>query len=469
MKRHTSYLAATFVASLALGACGSSGDNEDTGNDDAADGGDGGSGTSAADDGVDDGVDDGATGDETGGVPEGCADPNDAMAPRESVSADLEGGGSWTCDTIYVLEAPVFVRNGTLSIEPGTTIQGAAGSALVIDSTATLDAVGAADAPIVFTSILPEGSRNRGDWGGIVLLGNAPINLAGGVGAAEGFANPPAYGGTDAAHDCGSLSYVRVEWAGFEISAGNELNGVTFYACGTGTSVDHLQVHMGSDDGIEMFGGEFAADHLIVTGAADDSLDCDEGFAGQLQYVFIQQDPAVGDNCFEWSNQGSDFSATPHTAVRVANVTCIGSGAGGDKSKGMTLKEGTEAYIYSSIFTNITNEAVLLTHPETQANAEAGLIDFAGVIFNGTFGTDDGTMWTGADLETWIMGLTGNLTDDPALPSVSWGSVNGAPAGDSPAAGAGQTPSGFEATSYAGAIEPGGEDWTKASWTNYSL
>ena len=472
MKRLTSVLAATLVLPLALGACGSSSDNEDTGNDDAADGGDGdGSGGTSAGTDPTGGTDPTADGSGTdGGVPVGCADPNDPDAPRESVSADLEGGGSWTCDTIYVLEAPVFVRNGTLDIEAGTTIQGAAGSALVIDSTATINAVGAEDAPIVMTSILPEGSRNRGDWGGLVLLGNASINLDGGVGAAEGFANPPAYGGTDDAHNCGTLSYLRVEWAGFELSAGNELNGITFYACGSGTSVDHVQVHMGSDDGLEMFGGAFNLDHIIVTGAADDSIDCDEGFHGQMQYVFIQQDPALGDNCFEWSNQGTDFTATPHTGPHAANVTCIGSGPAGDKSKGMTLKEGTEAYIYSSIFTNITNETILMTHPETQTNAEGGLIELAGLVFNApVFGVDDGTMWDAAALEAWVNMQNGIMDADPALPSIDWGSVNGAPGGDSPAASAGMTPSGFEATSYAGAIEPGGEDWTKAAWTNYSL
>jgi hypothetical protein len=480
MKRVNGFFFATSVAlPLTLGGCGSSNSNEDeTGaNDTGDDGGpgddgtmDGGPGPGDDGSGDDDGVDDGGTMDDTGGPPTGCADPSDPAANRMEVSADIDGGASWTCDTIYVLTGPVFVRGGALTIEPGTTIQGAAGSALVIDQDATIEAVGTADGPIVFTSALPEGERNRGDWGGLVLLGAASVNLEGGVGAAEGFASAPSYGGSNDAHDCGTLQYVRVEWAGFELSAGNELNAITFYACGTDTTVDHVQAHMGSDDGIEMFGGTFDAKYLVVTGAADDSLDCDEGYRGRLQHVFLHQDPAIGDNCFEWSNQAVDFTAAPLTGPTVANVTCIGSGAGGDKSKGMTLKEGTEAFIYSSIFTDITNENVLLTHPETQATAEAGGIEIAGTIFgtSGTFNVGEGTTWAAADLEGFVTGeATNQVGVDPGLASIEWGSPDPTPG--AAAADAGATPGDafFDATTYAGAVDPAGENWTAEGWINY--
>lgn len=458
MKRLTGLLATTLVLPLAftITACGG-----DEGND-------GGGDTDASDDDDDD--------DESGGTPAGCADPNDTAAPVQTISGTLDGGADWSCESIYLLDGPVFVNGGTLSIGAGTTIKGTAGSALVVDTDATIDVQGTEDAPVVMTSALPEGERNRGDWGGLILIGLAPNNLEGGVGAAEGFATPPEYGGSDEAHSCGNLSYLRVEWAGFELSAGNELNGVTFYSCGTGTRVDHLQVHMGQDDGIEMFGGNFDSKYVVVTGAADDSLDCDEGFRGRIQHMFLQQDPTVGDNCFEWSNQGADFTATPLTGPTVANVTCVGSGDGGEKSKGMTLKEGTEAGIYSSIFTGLTNEGVLLTHQETQNVAESGGIAMAGNIFSGHAGFavgegEEGTMWSAADLQTWLLDA-GNMDGvDPGLPSVTWGSPNIAPAADSAAASSGATPSDsfFDATSYSGAVEPGtSDDWTQAGWINYT-
>ena len=117
-------------------------------------------------------------------------------------------------------------------------IKGGNGSALVIGKGSQLIAEGTADAPIVFPSALPEGSRARGDWGGVVLLGEAPNNLQTGTGAAEGLdANDPSYqyGGSDPTSSCGSLKYVRVEFAGFELTKDNELNGITFYSCGSGT------------------------------------------------------------------------------------------------------------------------------------------------------------------------------------------------------------------------------------------
>lgn len=479
MKRFNGFLAAVLPLALAAG-CGDANDNEDTSTSDGTTGGmTSGSPTgpsttgspTSADTGMMTTTDTADTGDTTG-TPAGCADPSDPAAPRVEVSENISGDEMWTCDNIYVLSSIIFVNGGTLSIEAGTTVQGMGGSALVIDQDASIDAQGAADAPIVMTSILPEGDRNRGDWGGLVLLGDAPINLEGGVGSAEGFENPPSYGGDDDAHNCGTLSYVRVEWAGYEISMGNELNGITFYACGTATTVDHVQSHMGKDDGIEFFGGNVDAKYVVITGAADDSLDCDQGFQGRLQHVLIHQDPVVGDNAFEWSNQGTDFTATPLTGPTVANATIIGSGAGGDKSKGMTLKEGTEAFIYSSIITNITNETVLLTHQETQDSAQGGGIELEGLVLGGTptFGVDDGTAWTASDLETWIM--TGAVTvADPMLPSIDWGSPDVAVATGTPAEGAGATPSNgyFDETTYAGAVEPGGTDWTQESWINYAF
>lgn len=413
----------------------------------------------------------GETGSEgsTTGNGECVTDP--ATANKVGVDADINEDTTWTCDNVYVLDGQIFVNGATLTIEAGTYIQGLNGSALVIEKDAMINAVGTPDAPIVMTS--NSESPARGDWGGLVLLGDAPTNL-GAPGTAEGFVNAPTYGGDDAAHNCGTMQYVRVEYAGFAISDGNELNGITFYACGTGTTVDHVQSHMGQDDGMEWFGGGFDASHLIVTGAADDSFDIDQGFQGNLQYLFIHQDPTIGDNCFEISNQGDDFTATPRTNPIVANATCVGSGAGGDKSKGITYKEGTNGQTWNSLITNVTNTAVLLTHPETQVEAEAGNLAFAGDLIWGNgdpqFDTDKDATWTSMDLETWITGSAGVVIGtDAGLGSAAWGSPDISIDAASPAATAGQTlPAGFEATTYAGAVDPAGADWTQEAWVNYA-
>lgn len=466
MKTHTCVLLSLTLATLTV-ACSDPNDVEtDTSASSATSGGNTSSATTT-----------GSTGTTSGtGRPGDCADPNDPNAPREGISSDITEDRTLSCDTIWVLEKIVFVRGATLTIDPGTTITGLSGSALVIDVDATIDAQGTSDAPIVLTSNQPAGSRNRGDWGGLVLLGQATVNLAGGSGQAEGFANPPTYGGNDPTHNCGTLAYLRVEFAGFEISPGSELNGITFYACGTDTTVHHVQSHMGADDGIEFFGGGFDLKYVVVTGAADDSLDMDQGFGGTVQYAFLQQDPALGDNAFEISNQGSDFTAPPLTAPVISNATVIGSGPSGDKSKGATFKEGTQAYLYNTILVNATNEAFLLAHPETQAVAEGGGIVLKNLLFFGNgspqFETSDGAGWNAAAFESFVLDAGNENLDgvDPALASTAWGAPDPTPTDGSPVAGAGMDPGqpGIEATDYIGAVEPGATTLWFDGWTNFA-
>jgi hypothetical protein len=378
----------------------------------------------------------------------------------------IDADTTLTCDTVWVLTGITFVNSGTLTIEPGTTVIGTAGTALVITAAATIDAVGTPDAPIVMTSINAlDGTPARGDWGGLALIGSATINVEGGESIAEGFSdNPPTYGGTDDAHACGTLSYLRVEWAGNEVSPGNELNGITFYACGRGTTVDHVQVHMGLDDGLEMFGGGFDASNIVITGAADDSIDADEGFTGTLQNVFIQQDPAGGDNCLEWSTQGTDFTATPATNPTIVNLTCVGTGAAGTDSKGATLKEGVQATISNSLFVNIPNDAVVLANLATQTQAEAGAISFPGTHFCGTstFSVDAGddmATWTNEEFTTWVTDTAGaTVATDCMLPDISFGAPNIKPAAEIPGDGG-----------YAGAVDPAGDDWTQEPWIVYAI
>ncbi|MEM7159685.1 MAG: hypothetical protein AAF799_42990 [Myxococcota bacterium] len=447
-------LQAVLALPLALTACPS----DDTSEDDTS---------NAATEGSDDAGDATDGEDESGGTPAGCAGPSDADA-RVEVPLAIDGDTTWTCDQVYVLTGISFVNSGTLTIEAGTTVLGGAGSALVIDKGGRIDTQGTADAPVVMTSINVGNNAARGDWGGLALIGTAPTNV--GEGVAEGFADdPPTYGGDDAAHDCGNLSYTRVEWAGNEISPGNELNGITFYACGTGTTVDHVQVHMGLDDGIEMFGGSFSASNIVVTGAADDSIDCDQGFTGSLSDVFIHQDPAIGDNCLEWSNQGNDFAATPLNSPSITNMTCIGSGPNGDKSKGVTIKEGTQARIRNSLFANLTNDSIVLQNQATQSQAEGGNINFGGTHFcdGGTYIVDtddedpDPAGWTTEDFGAWVVGDGGGIDGTACgLGSTDWGGANVQPAAD----GAPQGDSG-----YAGAVDPAGDDWTQESWINYGV
>lgn len=427
-------------------------------------------GTTAADTSNVDTSDDATSGgsaDETAtGGPAGCVG---ADGPRMEVPLVIDADTTFTCDQVWVLNGITFVNGATLTIEPGTIVAGGAGSALVIEKDSTIDARGTEEAPILMTAITAlDGQGASGDWGGLAMLGTASVNLEGGSGTAEGFAtDPPTYGGSDDAHSCGTLSYLRVEWAGDEVSPGNELNGITFFACGSGTVVDHVQVHMGFDDGIEAFGGAFDASYVIVSGAADDSFDFDQGFAGTIDFAFAHQAPTIGNNCLEWSNQGSNFAATPLTNPTVNNLTCVGSGAGGDSSNGVTLKEGTQATVHNSIFANITNDGVVIANAATQAQAEGGAISFAGSHFcdTATFTVDvadddpDPVGWMSADFEAWLLADGGAMSGtDCGLASATFGEPDITPATSIPGDGG-----------FAGAVDAGGDNWTVAPWTNYAF
>lgn len=315
-----------------------------------------------------------------GTSPDGGTQQSDLV----SVSEDITANTTWETGKTYVLEKPIFVKGATLTIQEGVTVQGKAGTALVITNTAKIDAVGTASAPIVMTSSNAAGSRSTGDWGGLVLLGKATTN-AGAEQDIEGFTAgaETRYGGSDDAHDCGTVKYVRIEFAGYELSTDNELNGLTVGACGSQTKLDFVQVHLGKDDGIEFFGGTANLKHALVTQPDDDGIDWDLGWRGKGQFIIVQQNADVGNMAFESDNNSSMNDATPRSKPELYNVTLIGSnvakGTAGKTQAGMHLKNGTSATIRNLIVAYFadglidvdgTAVATLLdTHDLTIANA----------------------------------------------------------------------------------------------------
>lgn len=275
-----------------------------------------------------------------------------------NVDSDITGDTSWTKDNVYSLDDVIFVTgNSTLTIEAGTLIVGQSGTestrpgALVVTSGSKLEAEGTADAPIIFTSAQEPASRTAGDWAGVVLLGDATINVSGGTNAIEGLDPSEAkgeYGGSDDTADCGTLKYVRIEYAGDEFAQDEELNGLTLGGCGSDTSVSYVQVHRGLDDNIEVFGGTFDMSYLVVSEAGDDALDLDEGYRGTIQFV-IASTAAISDSprAFEWDNQGDNFTATPVTTVDLANVTIYKTITA--ETEGMRFREGVDGSITNAL------------------------------------------------------------------------------------------------------------------------
>ena len=260
--------------------------------------------------------------------------------------------------------------SATLTIEPGVTVFGESGNDyLVVMRGSDINAVGTLSAPIVMTGrqdILGDADivNTRGLWGGLVILGQAPINkcsfsTAGTSSTAGTRVNPcekevegsagDTMGGELPNDSSGKLKYVRVQYAGYEVFPGNELNGITFGGVGNGTEVDYIQVHNNQDDCVEFFGGTVDVKHLICTGAGDDNLDIDWGYQGRMQYVLIQQSNGVGDHIVESDNTNADaavgYLTEPRSNPIVSNFTFLSSG----KDEVFKLKEGVSGQYYNGV------------------------------------------------------------------------------------------------------------------------
>ncbi|MBN2481007.1 MAG: hypothetical protein JXB19_04650 [Bacteroidales bacterium] len=233
-----------------------------------------------------------------------------------SVTGNITQNTTWETGKVYLLESRVSVLNGvTLTIEPGVIVKGQAGTgpnatALLIARGGTLMAEGTANSPIIFTSVADEimpgevSSPNldpdlNGLWGGLIILGNAPISADAASVQIEGI--PPSdqnglYGGTNPADNSGVIRYVSIRHGGSNIGEGNEINGLTLGGVGSGTVIENIEVVANQDDGIEWFGGTVNVTHALVWNAGDDAIDADQSWGGTLDN-FIVVNP--GDECFE--------------------------------------------------------------------------------------------------------------------------------------------------------------------------
>lgn len=236
----------------------------------------------------------------------------------------------------YILKGYVYVNNrAVLTIAAGSTIVSdtVQKGALIIERNSRLFAEGTATEPIVFTSGKAPGSRKPGDWGGIVLLGNAPTNRST-TPIIEGGINSE-YGGSLAADNSGSLKYVRIEFAGIAADPNSEINGLTLGGVGSGTTLENIQVSYGNDDAYEFFGGTVNARNIIAFATADDDFDFDFGYTGRLQFGISLRDPLFVDggdagNGIECDNDGTGTVASPRTRPQMSNFTFCGpNGAAG--------------------------------------------------------------------------------------------------------------------------------------------
>ncbi len=260
-------------------------------------------------------------------------------------------------------------RQGILNIEAGVTVYASAGpDALVVNRGSKIYALGTAAEPIVLTARIDveggAGAETEGRWGGLVLAGRAPVNtcigdFTPGTAACETRiegGDLGMYGGNAAADNSGTVQYVLIKYSGFAFSGGNELQGLTMGGVGSGTTVEYVQVHNSSDDGIEIFGGAVNGRHIVVTGASDDSLDIDSGWRGAVQFGIVVQRDSTGDNMNEWSGTNSSnpipLTAATYSNPHVANFTYVGrAGGSSGNGSGFTINLGSQAEIYNTVVT----------------------------------------------------------------------------------------------------------------------
>jgi len=421
------------------------------------------------------------------------------VSEQATVAAPITSDTTWVNTKSYLLQGVITVKNdATLTIEPGTIIEGASGSqppsVLLVTRNGKIFASGTRNRPIIMTSAQPFGQRARGDWGGLLMLGKAPINVGENVGGAtnpagsfyiEGLraTDDGLYGGTDPNHNCGTLRYVRVEYAGSILSPNNETNSFTWGGCGKGTVADHLQAIYGKDDSFEWFGGTMDAKYLVGGLGADDYVDFQLGYTGRIQYgLFYQSANSRGNRGIEGDNSEYDNSAQPFSNPTMYNLTFIGSGQPGfdeANAPGIFLRRGARGSFNNMVVTNFFSSGAEVTDANTQAQMDAGNLTMNGILLwhNNIGATGDATLdgqIANAATLAFAKGTRGSgknfLVTDPALirpfeySDPDWRGMFGSPLFR--AGWVSPPDDGFfdQSATFVGGI--GDEDWTE-EWTSF--
>jgi hypothetical protein len=422
--------------------------------------------------------------------------------PAAGAELVIDADTRWSCQNRYVLAGRVFVtRNATLTIDAGVEVQASRDAMLLVTRGARLVAVGRRDAPIVFTSDRPVGMRAPRDWRGLVLLGNArthdPTNAVVDATTMAGDARGYYGGGASAVGTgtCGTLRYVRVEFAGGAANeSGSPGAALSLAGCGSDTVVDSVQVHRGSD-GVGLYGGEAPLTRLLVTGATSDGIEWVKGYRGRMQFVIVQhRSTGAGSGAALKANNAEGAEATaPISAPTVFNATLVGVDvapmvAATGEEFGVALQFGSHGVVRNSVVVGFESYALDARHPLSAAammRGEAGIThsiffgNGAGLAMRPMFPSGGAELDDGDDddanvSEDAIVRAAGarNRFVDPQLSArrtdlaaPAFGTTANVIEQDTSLA----TAPGMTATTYVGALAPnasGEDDWT-LGWTAF--
>ena len=424
-----------------------------------------------------------------------------------TLTGNLTADRTLFADTLYTLSGYVKVGNGkTLTIQPGTTIVGdpnVAGSSLWILRGSKIDAQGTADAPIVFTSGRPAGQRKPGDWGGLIIIGNGEINRSGTVltEGPQGITEPYS-GGTDNADNSGTLRYVRVEFAGYDVTsgAGQELNSFSLYAVGSGTTLEYVQSLAGLDDAFEWWGGAVDGRYLVSYESGDDHFDWTEGYRGRNQFLIAFQstrlDPAANAGVLATDPEGFEadgcngngcdlgFDSQPFSVPVFANFTLIGPGTATTLTSagdiGIVLRRGTGGYLTNGIVARWQRQGLTVRDAQTGARITSDSLNVVNLLlaenttnYDADAGADFGKSATfAADNHVLAPGTAASLFTNLTAGSFDWTPTATAASGAGTVVIPSEYTGGFFGatlpnTTYFGAADPAGPKWWEG-WTNYA-
>lgn len=421
------------------------------------------------------------------------ADGNDVCA----LPAQIAENRTLTSDIVWLMEGTVTVGNGnneidasgnlangnplqnvTLTIQEGTQIKGLTGSFanMIITRGSRIEAVGSPTAPIVFSSDDP-GLEGSGEWGGLILHGFGEHNQcdpATGVCNIDAEGESGFAGGFDPDDSSGTLSYVIVAEGGFEFSVGNEINGISLVGVGSGTTIDHIQVQGNSDDGIEFYGGSVNVRYGVFTDNLDDSVDWDEGYTGNLQYIIVKQSENATGNAFEMDTQGNPL---PLSKPTLSNVTVIGHGVDGDETELLVFKAGSGGFFHNSVFTvdpanSTITDCILVEGTDSAALLNTALVvnnaiaDCAGGTGTGNISVvtdgnnDDLDATTITQVEAQLDANLASQAPEAILAApIDWVTINGIYPEST------ALPDFLDETDFLGAVNPDGSDVWWAGWT----
>jgi len=399
-----------------------------------------------------------------------------------------------TADKQYLLRGFVTVEDGaTLTIEPGTVIYGEKETkgSLIIKRGGKIYANGTKERPIVFTSAQPKGQRAAGDWGGVIILGRAPINVPGGTAVIEGgLGDDGIYGGDNPDDSSGVFRYVRIEFPGIAYAPDNEINGLTLGGVGRKTLIEYVQVSYSGDDSFEWFGGNVNAKYLVAYKGLDDDFDTDFGYSGKVQFALAIRDPNIADisgsNGFESDNDGSGSTNTPRTSAIFSNVTFIGpmpdtnfTGYNPNYRRGAHLRRSTRLSFYNSIIAGWP-VGILLDGSNVVNDARNDTLQIKNVVIAGVKSANTVTTnVSGFDAKSWFLSASNNnlilptVGDLKLVDPFNFSNPNPIPRSDSPVLNRADFTNPrlrdpfFVPVNWVGAFGPNESERWDLGWTNY--